>query len=66
MHTVALAETASTGMSTIITAMSDVFSLVGTVVTEITNQPILLFCLAAGLVPIGISIFRRLKGAARG
>lgn len=55
-----------TAMTTITTAMTDVFNLVGTVVTEITNQPILLFCLAAGLVPIGISIFRQLKGAARG
>ena len=63
MFTVALAE--GTAMSTIVAAMSDVFSLVGTVVTEITGQPILLFCLAAGLVPIGISIFRQLKGAAR-
>jgi hypothetical protein len=52
-------------MTEIIGAMSDVFSLVGTTVTEITAQPILLFCLAAGLVPIGISLFSRLKRAAK-
>ncbi len=52
-------------MTDVISAMTDVFSLVGTVVDEITGQPILLFCLAAGLVPIGISIFKQLKGAAR-
>ena len=52
-------------MEAVVGAMSDVFSLVGTIVTQITSQPILLFCLAAGLVPIGISIFRQLKGAAR-
>ena len=58
-------EVAKTGMEAVIAAMSDVFTLSGTVVTQITNQPILLFCLAAGMVPIGISIFRRLKSAAR-
>ena len=55
-----------TAMETVIAAMSDVFSLVGTVVTQITGQPILLFCLAAGMVPIGITIFTRLKNASRG
>lgn len=55
-----------TAISTVIDAMADVFNLVGTVVTQITTQPILLFCLAAGMVPIGISIFRSLKRAARG
>ena len=59
------AEVAKTGMEAVITAMTDVFSLSGTVVTQITNQPILLFCLAAGMVPIGINIFKRLKSAAR-
>lgn len=53
-------------METVIAAMSDVFTLSGTVVTEITKQPILLFCLAAGLVPVGIHIFSSLKNAARG
>ena len=59
------AEVAKTGMEAVITAMTDVFTLSGTVVTQITNQPILLFCLAAGMVPIGINIFKRLKSAAR-
>ena len=59
-------EVAKTAVDAVITAMSDVFTLSGTVVTEITKQPILLFCLAAGLVPVGIGIFARLKNAARG
>ena len=59
------AEVAKTGMEAVITAMTDVFSLSGTVVTQITQQPILLLCLAAGMVPIGINIFKRLKSAAR-
>lgn len=57
---------AKSAMETIIAAMTDVFSLSGTVVSEITKQPVLLFCLAAGLVPVGIGIFSRLKNAARG
>lgn len=60
------AEVAKSAMETVIAAMTDVFTLSGTVVTEITKQPILLFCLAAGLVPVGIGIFSRLKNAARG
>jgi hypothetical protein len=59
------AEVAKSAMETVIAAMADVFTLSGTVVTEITKQPILLFCLAAGLVPVGIGIFARLKNAAR-
>lgn len=73
MNTVMLAAGAEAGtevaksvMETVIAAMADVFTLSGTVVTEITKQPILLFCLAAGLVPVGIGIFARLKNAARG
>lgn len=48
------AEVAKSAMETVIAAMTDVFTLSGTVVTEITKQPILLFCLAAGLVPVGM------------
>ena len=59
------AEVAKSAMETVIAAMSDVFTLSGTVVTEITKQPILLFCLAAGLVPVGIHIFSSLKNAAQ-
>ena len=50
-------------MTTIIAAMSDVFELVGTVLTQITGTPVLLFFLAASLVPVGIRIFKRLKGS---
>lgn len=53
-----------TAMETVITAMSDVWDLVGTTITSITSQPILLFLLAAGFVPIGIGLFKRLKKAA--
>lgn len=52
-------------MTEIIAALPDVFSIIGTVLTEITGTPILLFFLAAGLVPVGIALFRQLKGAAQ-
>lgn len=72
MNTVMLAaggetvEVAKTAVDAVITAMSDVFTLSGNIITQITNQPILLFCLAASLVPVGIGIFRSLMNVARG
>ena len=71
MNTVMLAadggaEVAKTAVDAVITAMSDVFTLSGNIITQITGQPILLFCLAASLVPVGIGIFRRLMSVARG
>lgn len=70
MNTVLLAgdgvEVAKTAVDAVITAMSDVFTLSGNIITQITAQPILLFCLAASLVPVGIGIFRSLMNVARG
>lgn len=59
-------EVAKTVVDAVITAMSDVFTLSGNIITQITGQPILLFCLAASLVPVGIGIFRSLMNVARG
>lgn len=59
-------EVAKTAVESVIAAMSDVFTLSGNIITQITNQPILLFCLAASLVPVGIGIFRSLMNVARG
>ncbi len=72
MNTVMLAaggetvKVAKTAVDAVITAMSDVFTLSGNIITQITGQPILLFCLAASLVPVGIGIFRSLMNVARG
>lgn len=52
-------------MEAVITAMTDVFTLSGNVLSQITKQPILLFMLSASLVPVGIGVFRSLKSAAR-
>ena len=54
-----------TQMETIIAAMSDAFDMVGTVIDQITGQPLLLFLLATSLIPVGIGLFRQLKRAAR-
>ena len=59
-------EVAKTAVDAVITAMSDVFTLSGNIITQITGQPILLFCPAASLVPVGIGIFRSLMNVARG
>ena len=59
-------EVAKTAVDAVITTMSDVFTLSGNIITQITGQPILLFCLAASLVPVGIGIFRSLMNVARG
>lgn len=59
------AEVAKTAMDAVITAMADAFTLTGTIITQMTNQPILLYLLAVSLVPTGIGLFVRLKHAAR-
>lgn len=54
-----------TAMESVTTAMGDVLEFAGTILTEITEQPILLFIFAAGLVPIGFRILKGLKRTAR-
>ena len=58
-------EATPTVMQTIMSAMGDAVQLVGTVITKITEQPVLLFLLAASLIPVGIRIFKGLKRAAK-
>lgn len=52
-------------MTAIITALTDVTGLVSTVFGVITENPVLLFFTAAGLLPVGFGIFRMAKRAAR-
>lgn len=58
-------EVVVSAMEAVITAMTDVFTLSGNVLNQITKQPILLFMLSASLIPVGIGVFRSLKSAAR-
>lgn len=59
-------EVVKTGMEAVITAISSVTTVVGNVFTVMTGNAYLTFLLAASCVGVGISIFRRVKGASRG
>jgi hypothetical protein len=52
-------------MTAVIAAMADCLSLVPDLIAVITGNPVLLFFLAASLVPVGFGIFRAAKRAAR-
>lgn len=52
-------------MEAIITAMADVADIVTSAFGLITGTPVLLFFLAASLVPVGFRIFRMAKRSAK-
>lgn len=58
-------EVTPTIMETILAAATDGIEFVGTIITAITGQPLLLFYLACGLIPVGVGLFLTLKRAAR-
>lgn len=47
-----------------ITATSDGFKVMNSIIAGIMSNPVLLFLLAASLIPVGIALFRALKNAA--
>ena len=59
-------EVVKTGMEAITTAIATVATVVGEVFQVMTGNPYLVFLLAASCVGIGISVFRRVKGASKG
>lgn len=58
-------EVTPTIMETILAAANDGIEFVGTIITAITGQPLLLFYMACGLIPVGVGLFLTLKRAAR-
>ena len=58
--------TAVTGMAAVMAAMETVIELMSKYWDLMTSNPLLALCVAAGLLPIGISIFTALRNAARG
>jgi hypothetical protein len=52
-------------MEALTTAATNAIGLVGTVFTAMTGNALLELFLGASVVGVGISVFRRLKGAAR-
>lgn len=61
----AFAETTPVSVSAVTGAMGDLFNGMGTVISQIASQPILLVCLAAGMLSIFIGVFTKMKHAAR-
>ncbi len=59
-------EVATTGMAAVMSAMDTVIQLMNKCWELMTSNPLLALCVAAGLLPIGISIFAALRNAARG
>ncbi|MEG0970977.1 MAG: hypothetical protein RSE47_07715 [Acidaminococcaceae bacterium] len=52
-------------MTEILAATTTITTLVGNVFTLMTGNPVLLVFLAASLIGVGISVFRKIKSAAR-
>ena len=52
-------------MAAVITGITDVTSVLGTVFTAMTANAYCLFLLAAGVLGVGITVFRKVKKAAR-
>lgn len=56
--------TTGSGMEAVTTGVSDVMSIVNTMITTITSNAILAALLAAGFVFVALAIFRGLKSSA--
>lgn len=54
-----------TGIDVVTGAISGVVDVVGQIFTVMTGNPYLLFFMAAGLLGVGIGIFKQLKRAAK-
>lgn len=52
-----------TALDTIISAVPTLFTLVGTVITQIVGNPVLTFFAAIPIVSVGVHILRKLVGA---
>lgn len=59
-------EGSSTGMPAVLGAFDTVTSLMNSVWTLMTSNPLLTLFLAAGLLTIGVRAFRQIKRAAKG
>lgn len=55
----------TTGMTAIVNGATTITTLVGNVFDMITSNPLLCVFAAAGLLSIGIGVFKRLKRAAK-
>ena len=53
----------ATALDTIIAAVPTLFTLVGTVITQIVGNPVLTFFASIPIVSVGVHILRKLVGA---
>lgn len=53
-------------MDKVLNAVGSVLDFSGTILDRIVENPLLLFILAAGLVPIGLEVFSNLRRTAKG
>ena len=58
-------EQGATGIAVVTGAIGNVVDVVGQIFTVMTGNAYLVFFMAAGLLGVGITIFKRLKGAAK-
>ena len=54
------------GLATVLAGTSTITTLVGDVFDMIVSNPLLCIFVAASLIGVGISVFKRIKGASRG
>ena len=59
-------ETVTTGIQTILGGTTTLTTLVSDVFDIMVANPLLVIFLASSLIGVGISLFRRLRGASRG
>lgn len=52
-------------LESVVSAISDVMGVVTTMIDGILGVPLLVFFVAAGLIPVAIGIFKRMKRAAK-
>lgn len=57
--------TGSGAMTAVTSGVTDIMSIVSTMITTITSNEILCALLAAGFVTVALKIFKRVKKAAR-
>ena len=53
-------------LTPVITAISTIVEIMGQVFAVMTSNPLLVVFLAASLLTLGVRLFRKFKGAARG
>ena len=58
-------EGATTALTPVIIAMDTVTTLVGNVFTAMVGNQYIVVLMAAGLIGVGVRLFRKFKGAAR-